>query len=69
MPQLYVESDTDATSCYLLFQRLAAKFDLINTFTAQGQNLPEALNGDVNEALVGICEVRLFYRSIVISDF
>ena len=57
LPQIYVESDTDATSCYMFFQRLAAKIDLINTFIAQGHNLPESLNGEVNEALVGICEV------------
>lgn len=46
----------DATSCYLFFQRLAAKIDLINTFIAQAHSLPESLNGDVTEMLVGICE-------------
>ena len=59
LPQVYVESDTDATSCYLFFQRLAAKVDLINAVVAQTHNLPEALNGPVSDVLVGICEVRV----------
>ncbi|KAF6754161.1 dynactin [Ephemerocybe angulata] len=58
LPQMYVETDTDATSCYLLFQRLGAKADLINNIVAQAQNLPEALNGPVTEGLVGVCEMR-----------
>ena len=58
LPQIYVESDMDATNCYLFFQRLAAKVDLINTVVAQMHNLPEALNGPVSDVLVGICEVR-----------
>ncbi len=49
----------DATNCYLFFQRLAAKVDLINSVVAQMHNLPEALNGPVSDVLVGICEVRL----------
>lgn len=57
LPQIYVETDMDATNCYIFFQRLAAKIDLINTFVAQAHNLPDALNGTVSEALVGICEV------------
>ena len=48
----------DATNCYLFFQRLGCKADLINNIVAQAHNLPEALNGAVNETLVGICEVR-----------
>ena len=59
LPQLYVESDTDATNCYLFFQRLASKIDIINTFTAQAHNLPDSLTGSVSESLVGICEVGL----------
>ena len=58
LPQIYVESDMDATNCYLFFQRLAAKVDLINAVVAQTHNLPEALNGPVSDVLVGICEVR-----------
>lgn len=58
LPQIYVESDMDATNCYIFFQRLAAKIDLINTFVAQGHNLPDALSGPVSETLVGICELR-----------
>ena len=58
LPQIYVESDMDATNCYLFFQRLAAKVDLINTVVAQMHNLPEALNGPVSDVLVGVCEVR-----------
>ena len=48
----------DATNCYIFFQRLAAKIDLINTFVAHANNLPDALTGPVSEGLVGICEVR-----------
>ncbi|RPD64767.1 dynactin [Lentinus tigrinus ALCF2SS1-6] len=58
LPQIYVESDMDATNCYLFFQRLAAKVDLINAVVAQMHNLPEALNGPVSDVLVGICEMR-----------
>ncbi|KAG2022561.1 hypothetical protein CC2G_000299 [Coprinopsis cinerea AmutBmut pab1-1] len=58
LPQIYVESDMDATNCYLFFQRLGCKADLINNIVAQAQNLPEALNGSVTEALVGVCEMR-----------
>ena len=48
-----------ATNCYLFFQRLAAKLDLINTAAAQNHNLPESLNGAVSGVLVGVCEVRV----------
>ncbi|KAH6911162.1 dynactin [Coprinopsis sp. MPI-PUGE-AT-0042] len=58
LPQVYVESDMDATNCYLFFQRLGCKADLINNIVAQAHNLPEALNGAVSEALVGLCEMR-----------
>ena len=53
-----MESDSDATNCYLFFQRLAAKADLINSIVAQSHGLPESLNGPVADLLVGICEVR-----------
>lgn len=49
----------DATNCYLFFQRLAAKVDLINSVIAQAHNLPESLNGPVSDVLVGICEVGI----------
>ncbi|KIJ13750.1 hypothetical protein PAXINDRAFT_170080 [Paxillus involutus ATCC 200175] len=58
LPQLYVESDSDATSCYLFFQRLGYKIDLINAVVGQAHGLPESLNGNVSETLVGICEMR-----------
>ncbi|TFK42165.1 dynactin [Crucibulum laeve] len=58
LPQLYVESDSDATSCYLFFQRVAYKADLINTVVAQAHGLPDALNGSVSEDLIGVCEMR-----------
>ncbi|KAK0481445.1 dynein associated protein-domain-containing protein [Armillaria novae-zelandiae] len=58
LPQLYLETDSDATSCYLFFQRLAYKTDLINTVVAQAHGLPESLNGSVSETLVGICDLR-----------
>jgi dynactin 1 len=59
LPPIYVETDTDATRCYLFFQNMAAKTDLINMITAQAHNLPESLNGSVSETLVGVCEVVL----------
>ncbi|EGN93727.1 hypothetical protein SERLA73DRAFT_172019 [Serpula lacrymans var. lacrymans S7.3] len=58
LPQLYVESDSDATSCYLFFQRLGYKTDLINIVVAQTHGLPESLNGPVSDVLVGVCEMR-----------
>ncbi|KAL4247405.1 dynactin subunit family protein [Abortiporus biennis] len=59
LPQVYVESDMDATNCYLFFQRLALKTDLINTFVATAHNLPESLNGPISEvSIVGTCELR-----------
>jgi dynactin 1 len=57
LPQIYIETDTDATKCYLFFQRMASKTDLVNMITAQAHNLPESLNGSVSETLVGVCEV------------
>ncbi|KAG6889336.1 hypothetical protein C0995_001744 [Termitomyces sp. Mi166 len=56
LPELYVESDTDATNCYMFFQRLAHKTDLINNVVAQAHGLPDSLNGSVSETLVGVCE-------------
>ncbi|OAX37534.1 hypothetical protein K503DRAFT_850414 [Rhizopogon vinicolor AM-OR11-026] len=58
LPQQYIESDSDATNCYLFFARLAYKTDLINTIVGQAHGLPESLNGVVPEMLVGICEMR-----------
>ncbi|KIM47423.1 hypothetical protein M413DRAFT_439091 [Hebeloma cylindrosporum] len=58
LPDLYVESDSGATNFYLFFQRMAYKADLINNVVAQIHNLPDALNGDVTEVLVGVCEMR-----------
>ncbi|KAL5476515.1 hypothetical protein ACEPAI_3372 [Sanghuangporus weigelae] len=56
--KIYVESDSEATQCYLYFQRMAAKADLINFAIAQSHGLPEALNGHVTEGLVRTCELR-----------
>jgi dynactin 1 len=47
----------DATNCFLFFQRLGMKVDLINTIVAQVHGLPDSLSGPVSEVLVGICEV------------
>ncbi|KAI0305043.1 dynein associated protein-domain-containing protein [Russula brevipes] len=58
LPQIYTETDSDATRCYIFFQRMASKTDLINMITAQAHNLPESLNGSVSETLVGVCEMR-----------
>jgi len=54
-----VESDSGATNFYLFFQRMAYKADLINNVVAQIHNLPDALNGDVTEVIVGVCEVSI----------
>ena len=54
-----MESDGDATNCYLFFQRVGLKIDLINTVVGQAHGLPESLNGDVSETIVGICEVSM----------
>ncbi|KAF9011292.1 dynactin [Cyathus striatus] len=58
LPQVYVESDWDATSSYLFFQRLGAKTELISTVAGGAHGLPEALNGEVGEDLVGVCEMQ-----------
>ncbi|KAJ7695201.1 dynactin [Mycena rosella] len=58
LPQIYVETDSDATSCYLFFQRLAYKADLITTIVSQNNGLPDSLNGSVSDALVGVCDMR-----------
>ncbi|KAG2122581.1 dynein associated protein-domain-containing protein [Suillus clintonianus] len=58
LPQQYVESDSDATNCYLFFARLGYKTDLINTIVGLAHGLPDSLNGVVSETLVGICEMR-----------
>ncbi|KIJ51351.1 hypothetical protein M422DRAFT_26769 [Sphaerobolus stellatus SS14] len=58
LPQVYVETDSDATSCYLFFQRLGAKTDLINVVVGQTYGLPDSLNGPVSDSLVGVCEMR-----------
>lgn len=58
LPQIYVESDMDATNCYLFFQRLALKADLINHFVAHAHDLPDSLIGPINDvSVVGTCEV------------
>lgn len=57
LPDVYMENDSDATSFYMFFQRLAAKTDLINTVVAQTHGLPDSLNGSVSDMLVGVCEV------------
>lgn len=36
---------------------MGLKIDLINTVVGQAHGLPESLNGDVSETVVGICEV------------
>lgn len=58
LPQVYVETDSDSTSCYLFFHRMARKADLINNVVAQMHNLPDSLNGSVSESLAGVCEVK-----------
>ncbi|XP_006453898.1 hypothetical protein AGABI2DRAFT_181913 [Agaricus bisporus var. bisporus H97] len=60
LPQLYTQSDSDATHCYLFFLRLSYKLNLINTVIAAKHNISESLNGPgpISEILVGICEMR-----------
>ncbi|KAJ7163329.1 dynein associated protein-domain-containing protein [Mycena filopes] len=58
LPEIYVQTDSDATSCYLFFQRLAYKADLIMTIVSQNNGLPDSLSGSVSDALVGVCDMR-----------
>nr|GAT55786.1 predicted protein [Mycena chlorophos] len=58
LPQIYVETDSDATSCYLFFQRMGNKTDLINMTVSLNNGLPDSLNGSVSDALVGVCDMR-----------
>ncbi|KAF8644238.1 hypothetical protein AX16_008593 [Volvariella volvacea WC 439] len=64
LPQAYVETDSDATSCYLFFQRIALKLDVISSIEAQIHNLPDALNGPGSETLVGVCDLRARLASL-----
>ncbi|CAE6488914.1 unnamed protein product [Rhizoctonia solani] len=58
LPQVYVEVDADATACYMFFQRLAAKAELVANVVGSAHGLPESLSGNVPESLVGVCEMR-----------
>ncbi|TFL06330.1 dynein associated protein-domain-containing protein [Pterulicium gracile] len=58
LPQQYLETDSDASSCYLFFERIGAKADIINTAIAHKHGLPDCLDGPVTEALMGACELR-----------
>ncbi|KAJ7597843.1 dynactin [Mycena floridula] len=58
LPQLYVDTDSDATSCYMFFQRLAYKTDVINTISAEMHGLPKSVTGPGSETLVGATEMR-----------
>ncbi|CAE6420329.1 unnamed protein product [Rhizoctonia solani] len=58
LPQVYVEVDADATACYMFFQRLAAKSELVANVVGSAHGLPESLAGSVTESLVGVCEMR-----------
>ncbi|KZV79203.1 hypothetical protein EXIGLDRAFT_632417 [Exidia glandulosa HHB12029] len=71
LPQIYIESDSDATNCYLFFQRLAAKADLINSIVGQIHGLPESLNGPISETLAAVCEMRgrISYMSCLCKRF
>lgn len=68
LPQIYIETDSDATSLYLFFQRMASKIDLINHIVGQAHGLPDALNGPVSEVLVGICEVMFDNYGALLLD-
>ncbi|QRW00779.1 Dynein associated protein [Ceratobasidium sp. AG-Ba] len=58
LPQVYVEADADATACYMFFQRLAWKSELVANVVGSANGLPESLAGSVPESLVGVCEMR-----------
>ncbi|KAG8953679.1 hypothetical protein FRC04_001883 [Tulasnella sp. 424] len=58
LPQAYLETDSDSTGCYMYFQRIAFKMDLINTTVASQHGLPESLNGTITEKVVGVCDMR-----------
>jgi dynactin 1 len=45
---------------------MGEKTDLINTIVANAHGLPEALEGEVSEKLVGICEVKLLIFTTLI---
>ncbi|EJD45781.1 hypothetical protein AURDEDRAFT_87692 [Auricularia subglabra TFB-10046 SS5] len=71
LPQIYIESDSDATNCYLFFQRLAAKADLINNIVGQIHGLPDSLSGPIPESLAAVCEMRgrIIYMSTLCKRF
>lgn len=52
-----MEVDADATACYMFFQRLACKAELVANVVGSANGLPESLAGNVSESLVGVCEV------------
>ncbi|KAG9042521.1 hypothetical protein FS837_010755 [Tulasnella sp. UAMH 9824] len=58
LPQAYLETDSVSTSCYMYFQRIAFKMDLINTTVASQHGLPDSLNGTITEKVVGVCDMR-----------
>ena len=59
LPQIYVEQDSDPTNCYMFFARMGRKCDLINSVVGSLNGLPDSLNGEVTDAMVGVCEVCL----------
>ncbi|KIO30933.1 hypothetical protein M407DRAFT_222067 [Tulasnella calospora MUT 4182] len=58
LPQAYIETDSDSTGCYMYFQRIAFKMDLINATVASQHGLPDSLNGTITEKVVGVCDMR-----------
>ncbi|KIY73325.1 dynactin [Cylindrobasidium torrendii FP15055 ss-10] len=58
LPQLYVENDFDATSCYLFFRRMATKLDIINTVVSLTHGIGENVNGSGSDVLIGVCDLR-----------
>lgn len=65
--QIYVEVDADATACYMFFQRLACKAELVANVVGSANGLPDSLAGSVPESLVGVCEVG-YHISMPWSD-
>ncbi|KAF7307576.1 CAP-Gly domain-containing protein [Mycena indigotica] len=71
LPQIYVDTDENATRCYLLFQRLGNKADLIANTITLNNGLPESLKGSVSDELIGVCNMRgrIYALSILCQRF
>ncbi|KAK8858530.1 hypothetical protein IAR55_002757 [Kwoniella newhampshirensis] len=58
LPDPYHETESDSTTIFLFFSRLAAKVDMLLSVISQIHGLPKSLHAGTSEALVGVCELR-----------